>query len=92
MSKLEESGLVKKDGLGYVPDKIVLQHLIRLRGNLVPKSVFNCAFFMIALIIQLTIFTPEPLNAGYFFAIGTTLAGALLFLYETFNLVNTETL
>lgn len=92
ISKLEEAGLVKKDGLGYITDKIVLQHLIRIRGNLIPKSMFNCTFFMAALIMQLTIFAPQSLNAGYLFSIGTALTGALIFLYETINLINSETL
>ena len=40
LEKLKEEGLIKEEALGYVPDKIILKNLVRLKNSLIPRFFF----------------------------------------------------
>jgi hypothetical protein len=84
---LEEAGFLKKSRDGYVVERVLLQHSIRLGRLLVPRYFFYSIFLLTAIVIQLTVFRPQTLRVGYVFALAVIFIAALFFVYETLRIV-----
>lgn len=87
LNKLEDAGLVKKTIDGYVVERVFLQHSVRLWSLLVPRYLFYSVFFVVAIIVQLTLFKPSSMGRDYVFGLVVILIASLFFLYETFRIV-----
>ena len=85
IQKLKEEGLVKEEALGYVPDKMVLKNLIRVRNSLIPRLFFYTLFFALAVIIELTLLLPTVITKEYFIAVFFTILAAIGFGVETYS-------
>ncbi len=83
LAKLEESGFLKREGSGYVVNKLVIGEMIRLGSILLPRYLFYATFFTVSLAIQLTLFKPHVLTSSYFFSTLLIFVSALIFCYET---------
>ncbi|MEM2130516.1 MAG: winged helix-turn-helix domain-containing protein [Candidatus Bathyarchaeia archaeon] len=83
LSKLEETGLLKKESDGFVVNKIILNDSIRIRRFLIPRFLFYSVFAITALVFELTLFRPSTLTGQYVFFVAVTLACAIIFCYET---------
>ncbi|MFQ6077098.1 MAG: ArsR family transcriptional regulator [Candidatus Bathyarchaeia archaeon] len=83
LNKLEDAGLLKREGGDYVVDRVFLRSVVRLGRMLIPRYFFYTVFFVSALILELTVFRPETLTSLYFFSVVVTVASALAFCYET---------
>ena len=83
LSKLEDTGLVRKEDGGYRINKIVLEDSIRIRRFLIPRFLFYSIFVVVALVFELTLFRPSIITGSYFFFVTVTLVCALIFCYET---------
>ena len=77
VNKLEEAGLIKKQGTGYVADRIVLENCIRLKRTLVPRFFFYTVFLLVSLVI-LTVFLrpPTPTREYVFSVVALSIATA----------------
>jgi len=83
LSKLENAGLVRRERGNYVVDRVFLRNVVRLRRMLIPRYFFYTIFFLSALILELTVFRPNPMTSGFFFSVLITLIATLAFCYET---------
>ena len=83
LSKLEETGLVRKEKGEFFVDKVILEDCIRFRRFLIPRYFFYSVFAVLALIIELTLFKPNVITSQYFFFVVVTLICALIFCFET---------
>ena len=83
LSKLEETGLIRKEDGGFRINKIVLEDSIRIRRFLVPRFLFYSIFAVLALVFELTLFRPSIITGSYVFFVTVTLVTALIFCYET---------
>ena len=82
LEKLKEEGLIKEEGLGYVPDKVLLKNLIRFKNALIPRYFFYFLFFSMGLVIELTVFRPVIINKEYFIALTFTALATIVFAFE----------
>jgi len=87
LDKLEEAGFLKKVVDGYVVDRVLLQHSIRLGRLLMPRYFFYTVFLLTAIVIQLTVFRPQTLSVSYVFGLAIVFIATLFFLYETVRIV-----
>lgn len=76
---------VKEEGLGYIPDKVLLKNLIRFKSALIPRYFFYFLFFSLGLVIELTVFRPIIINKEYFIAITFTALATIVFAFETYS-------
>jgi DNA-binding transcriptional ArsR family regulator len=83
LSKLEETGLLRKENGGFVVSKVILEDSIRIRRFLVPRFLFYSVFAVLALVFELTFFRPSVITAPYFFFVTVTFALALILCFET---------
>lgn len=83
LSKLEETGFVRKEKGEFIVNKVILEDCIRFRRFLIPRYLFYSVFAVSALIIELTLLRPAVLTSGYFFSTIVTSICALVFCYET---------
>jgi len=83
LSKLEETGLLKKESDGFVVNKIILEDSIRIRRFLIPRFLFYSVFAILALVFELTLFRPNVITGQYVFFVAVTLVCAIIFCYET---------
>jgi len=83
LSKLEETGLVRKEKGEFIVNKVILEDCIRFRRFLIPRYLFYSVFAVLALIIELTFFRPTVITSQYFFFVIVTLVCALIFCFET---------
>jgi DNA-binding transcriptional ArsR family regulator len=84
LEKLKEKGLIREEAMGYVPDKVILNNLIRLRNSLIPRFFFYSLFFTLGLVVELTILLPNIFTKEYFVAVIFTLLAAIGFGIETY--------
>ena len=83
LSKLEETGLLRKENGGFIVNKIVLEDSIRIKRFLIPRFLFYSVFAILALVFELTLFRPSVITGQYFFFVAVTLVCALIFCFET---------
>ncbi len=83
LSKLEETGLLKKENGGFMINKIVLEDSIRIRRFLIPRFLFYSVFAVLALVFELTLFRPSIITGQYVFFVIVTLICAIIFCFET---------
>ena len=83
LSKLEETGLLKKESDGFIVNKIILEDTIRIKRFLIPRFLFYSVFAILALVFELTLFRPSVITGQYFFFVTVTLACAVIFCFET---------
>lgn len=79
LEKLKDQGLIKEEGLGYVPDKVLLKNLIRFKSALILRYFFYFLFFSLGRVIELTVFRPALINKEYFIAIIFTALATIVF-------------
>jgi DNA-binding transcriptional ArsR family regulator len=82
LSKLEDTGLIRKEDGGFRINKIVLEDSVRIRRFLIPRFLFYSIFAVLALVFELTLFRPSVITGSYFFFVIVTLVCVLVF-YET---------
>ena len=83
LSKLEETGLLRKENGGFMVNKIILEDTIRIRRFLVPRFLLYSVFAVLALVFELTLFRPSVITGQYFFFVAVTFVCALIFCFET---------
>lgn len=83
LSKLEEAGLLKREGGDYIVDKVILESMIKIGRALIPRYFFYSLFAVLTLIVELTLLRPPTLTRGYFFSTIALFVLALAFCYET---------
>ncbi len=83
LSKLEETGLLKKESVGFLVNKIILEDSIRIKRFLIPRFLFYSVFAVLALAFELTLFRPSVLTGQYVFFVAVTFVYAIIFCYET---------
>lgn len=83
LSRLEETGLLKREKGDYVVDKVFLKSMIKIRRFLIPRYLFYSIFAFSAFILELTLFRPAVPTSGYVFSTIATFILALAFCYET---------
>lgn len=83
LSKLEETGLVRKERGEFIVNRVILDECIRFRRFLIPRYLFYSVFAVLALMFELTLFRPALITGQYFFFVIVTLACALIFCFET---------
>jgi DNA-binding transcriptional ArsR family regulator len=59
LSKLEETGFVKKEKGEFVVNKVILEDCIRFGRFLIPRYLFYSVFAVLALILELSLFRPS---------------------------------
>lgn len=85
LEKLKDVGLIKEEEMGYIPDKVLLKNLIRLKSALIPRYFFYFLFFTLGLIIELTLFRPPIISKEYLIALIFTVSAAFVFALETYS-------
>ena len=83
LSKLEETGFVKKEKGEFVVNKVILEDCIRFGRFLIPRYLFYSVFAVLALILELSLFRPSAVTSQYFFSVTVTLVCAVIFCFET---------
>jgi len=83
LSKLEETGLLKKESDGFIVNKVILEDSIRIKRFLIPRFLFYSFFAILALAFELTLFRPSVITGQYFFFVAVTFVCALIFCFET---------
>jgi repressor of nif and glnA expression len=92
MNKLEEVGLIKKEGNGYVVDRIVLENVIRLRRILIPRTFFYMIFLITSLVMLAVVLRPPTLTREYIFSLAVISVAAATSVYETMKALSKEIL
>ena len=85
LDKLKDAGLIKEEEMGYVPDKVLLKNLIRVKSALIPRYFFYFLFFTFGLVLELTIFRPVIVSKEYLIAFLFTASAVFVFGLETFS-------
>jgi hypothetical protein len=83
LSKLEETGLLKKESDGFIVNKVILEDSIRIKRFLIPRFLFYSFFAILALAFELTLSRPSVITGQYFFFVAVTFVCALIFCFET---------
>jgi len=84
LEKLKDQGLIKEEGLGYIPDKVLLNNLIRFKNALIPRYFFYFLFFSLGLVVELTVFRPALIYKEYLIATLFTVLATIVFALETY--------
>jgi DNA-binding Lrp family transcriptional regulator len=92
VNKLEEAGLIKKQGAGYVADRIVLENCIRLKRTLVPRFVFYTIFLSVSLVILMVFLRPLVLTREYVFAVAALSIATIASAFETARAFSSKSL
>jgi DNA-binding transcriptional ArsR family regulator len=83
LEKLEDAGLLKQTPDGYIVNKLVLEHFVKLRQLLLPKYLFYFVVFATTVMFQIFLFRPSQLTREYIFATTMLTVAAAYFGYET---------
>jgi len=83
LSKLEDAGLLKRDGGGFTVSKFLLENSVKVNRFLIPRYFFYAVFAIAALAVELTLMKPALLTREYVFSVLTTGVLALFCSYET---------
>ena len=83
LSKLEDAGLLKREGGGFTVSKFLLENSVKLNRFLIPRFLFYAIFAVAALALELTLMKPAQLTREYVFSVLVTGILALFCTYET---------
>ena len=83
LSKLEDAGLLKREGGGFTVSKYLLENSVKLSRFLVPRFLFYAVFAFAALAVELTLMQPAMVTREYAFSIAVTAVLASFCTYET---------
>ena len=83
LSKLEDAGLLKRQGGGFTVDKFLLENSVKISRFLIPRYFFYSVFAITVLLVELTILRPTVFYREYVFSLVTTVILIFFFLYET---------
>lgn len=83
ISKLEHSGLIKKEMGNYIINKVLLDTCVKISRFIIPKYLFYSVLALFVFIIQVTIFKPNFLYREYYFSVLATIMFFAIFCYET---------
>jgi hypothetical protein len=85
LAKLEDVGLLKKEGGSYVVNRVVLEDCIKISRFIIPRFLFYAVFALALFASELTLLRPQVVTSFYFFATVGTLVCAVAFCYETWQ-------
>ena len=83
LSKLEDAGLLKREGGGFTVSKFLLENSVKVNRFLIPRFLFYTIFAFAALAVELTLMKPAQLTREYVFSVIITGILALFCTYET---------
>ena len=83
LSKLEDAGLLKREGGGFTVSKFLLENSVKVNRFLVPRFLFYAIFAVAALAAELTLMQPAVLTREYVFSVIVTAVLAVFCTYET---------
>lgn len=83
LSKLEDAGLLKRQGGGFSVDKFLLENSVKISRFLIPRYFFYSVFAIVSLLVELTILKPTVFYREYVFSLVITVILIFFFLYET---------
>ena len=83
LSKLEDAGLLKREGGGFTVSKFLLENSVKVNRFLIPRFLFYAIFAVVALAVELTLMMPAQLTREYVFSVLVTGILALFCTYET---------
>ena len=83
LSKLEDAGLLKREGGGFTVKKYLLENSVKLSHFLIPRYFFYAVFALTALAVELTFMLPSLFTREYVFSVLVTGILAVFCLYET---------
>ncbi len=83
LAKLDQAGLVKKDGGNYVVNRVLLDNCLKINRFIVPRYLFYLVFSAVILVLELTILNPATFSSNFFFFTAATFIFFLIFCYET---------
>ena len=83
LAKLEEVGILKREDGGYVVNKVLLENSIKISRFLVPRYLFYTIFGIVVLLIDLTLFRPNPIDRAYVFSLSALSILTVFSCYET---------
>ncbi len=82
LSKLEDSGLLKREDGGFTVSKYLLENSVKVSRFLVPRYFFYAVFAVAVLMLELTLLRPNVFYSEYAFSVTTTGLFVLFFCYE----------
>ena len=83
LSKLEDAGILKREGGGFTVSKYLLENSIKVNRFLIPRYFFYAVFAITVLAVELTLMRPTLLTREYVFSVLATAVLALFCSYET---------
>ena len=83
LSKLEDAGILKREGGGFTVSKYLLENSVKVNRFLIPRYFFYAVFAITALAVELTLMKPVLLTREYVFSVLATGVLALFCSYET---------
>ena len=83
LSKLEDSGLLKRETGGFTVNKYLLENSVKYSRFLVPRYFFYTMFAVAVLLIELTVLRPSVLYQAYVFSLVATSVIVVFLAYET---------
>ena len=83
LSKLEDAGILKREGGGFTVSKYLLENSVKVSRFLIPRYFFYAVFAITVLAVELTLMRPALLTREYVFSVLATGVLALFCSYET---------
>jgi DNA-binding transcriptional ArsR family regulator len=83
LAKLEDAGILKREGGGFTVSKYVLENSVKVNRFLVPRYFFYAVLAVTALAVELTLMMPAILTREYVFSVLVIGILALFCSYET---------
>jgi DNA-binding transcriptional ArsR family regulator len=83
LSKLEDAGILKRQGGGFTVSKYLLENSVKVNRFLIPRYFFYAIFAITVLAVELTLMRPTLLTREYLFSVLATGILALFCSYET---------
>ena len=83
LSKLEDAGILKRQGGGFTVSKYLLENSVKVNRFLIPRYFFYAVFAITVLAVELTLMRPTLLTREYLFSVLATGILALFCSYET---------
>ena len=83
LSKLEDAGILKREGGGFTVSKYLLENSVKVNRFLIPRYFFYAVFAIAVLAVELTFMRPTLLTREYVFSVLATGVLALFCSYET---------
>ena len=83
LAKLEDAGLLKREGGGFTVSKYLLENSVKVNRFLIPRYFFYAVFAITVLAVELTFMRPTLITREYLFSVLATGILALFCSYET---------